>query len=64
MNILFIADIVGKPGRWAVSQLLPDLLRTHQIDFAIANVENAAGGFGLTREIAKKIHSYGVDCLT
>jgi metallophosphoesterase (TIGR00282 family) len=64
LNILFIADIVGKPGRWAVSQLLPDLLRTHQIDFAIANVENAAGGFGLTREIAKKIHSYGVDCLT
>ncbi|UCB51770.1 MAG: TIGR00282 family metallophosphoesterase [Candidatus Zixiibacteriota bacterium] len=64
MNILFVADIVGKPGRWAVSQLLPDLLRTHQIDFVIANVENAAGGFGLTKEIAKKIHSYGVDCLT
>ena len=64
MNILFIADIVGKPGRWAVSQLLPDLLRTHQIDFDIANVENAAGGFGLTREIAKIIHSYGVECLT
>jgi len=64
LNILFIADIVGKPGRWAVSQLLPDLLRTHQIDFVMANVENAAGGFGLTKEIAKKIHSYGVDCLT
>ena len=64
MNILFIADIVGKPGRWAVSQLLPDLLRTHQIDFVLANVENAAGGFGLTKEIAKKIHAYGVDCLT
>jgi metallophosphoesterase (TIGR00282 family) len=64
LNILFIADIVGKPGRWAVSQLLPDLKKTHQIDFVIANVENAAGGFGLTKEIAKKIHSYGVDCLT
>lgn len=64
MNILFIADIVGKPGRWAVSQLLPDLKKVHQIDFTIANVENAAGGFGLTKEIAKKIHSYGVDCLT
>lgn len=64
MNILFIADIVARPGRWAVSQLLPDLKKLHQIDFTIANVENAAGGFGLTKEIAKKIHSYGVDCLT
>jgi metallophosphoesterase (TIGR00282 family) len=64
LNILFIADMVGRPGRWAVSQLLPDLKRTHQVDFTIANVENAAGGFGLTREIAKKIHTYGVDCLT
>lgn len=64
MNILFIADIVGRPGRWAVSQLLPDFKKTYQIDFTIANVENAAGGFGLTKEIAKKIHSYGVDCLT
>jgi metallophosphoesterase (TIGR00282 family) len=64
LNILFIADIVGRPGRWAVSQVLPDLKKTHQIDFTIANVENAAGGFGLTKEIARKIHSYGVDCLT
>jgi metallophosphoesterase (TIGR00282 family) len=64
LNILFIADIVARPGRWAVSQVLPDLKKSHQIDFTIANVENAAGGFGLTREIAKKIHSYGVDCLT
>ena len=64
MNILFIADIVARPGRWAVSQVLPDLKKLHEIDFTIANVENAAGGFGLTKEIAKKIHSYGVDCLT
>ena len=64
MNILLIADIVGKPGRWAISQILPELKRTHQIDFTIANVENAAGGFGLTKEIAQKIRHYGVDCLT
>ena len=64
MNILLIADIVGKPGRWAVSQILPELKKIHQIDFTIANVENAAGGFGLTREIAQKIRHYGVDCLT
>lgn len=64
MNILLIADIMGKPGRWAVSQILPELKKIYQIDFTIANVENAAGGFGLTKEIAQKIHSYGVDCLT
>jgi metallophosphoesterase (TIGR00282 family) len=64
LNILLISDIVGKPGRWAVSQILPELKRTHQIDFTIANVENAAGGFGLTKEIAQKIRHYGVDCLT
>lgn len=64
MNILFVADIMGKPGRWAVSQILPELKKIHQIDFTIANVENSAGGFGLTKEIAQKIHHYGVDCLT
>jgi len=64
LNILLIADIVGRPGRWAVSQILPELKEIHQIDFTIANVENAAGGFGLTREIAQKIRHYGVDCLT
>ena len=64
MKILLIGDLMGKPGRWAVSQLLPDLKKTHQIDFVIANVENAAGGFGLTKEIASKVYSYGVNVLT
>jgi len=64
LKILFIADIVGRPGRWACSQLLPDLRRNLDIDFVIANVENAAGGFGLTKEIAQKIFAYGVDCQT
>jgi len=64
LKILFIADIVGRPGRWATSQLLPDLRRNLDIDFVIANVENAAGGFGLTKEIGQKIITYGVDCLT
>jgi metallophosphoesterase (TIGR00282 family) len=64
LKILLIADIVGRPGRWAASQLLPDLRRNLDIDFVIANVENAAGGFGLTKEIGQKIITYGVDCLT
>lgn len=64
MKILLIGDLMGKPGRWAVSQLLPDLKKISQIDFVIANVENAAGGFGLTKEIAAKVYSYGVNVLT
>lgn len=64
MRVLFIADIMGKPGRWAVATLLPSLKKKYEVDFCIANIENAAGGFGITKEIAHKIHSYGVDCLT
>lgn len=64
MKFLFVGDIVGRPGRWAASNLLPDLRKTLDIDFVVANVENAAGGFGLTKEIAHKIFSYGVDCQT
>jgi metallophosphoesterase (TIGR00282 family) len=64
LRLLFIGDIVGRPGRWAASQLLPDLRKSLDIDFVVANVENAAGGFGLTKEIANKIFTYGVDCLT
>jgi metallophosphoesterase (TIGR00282 family) len=55
---------MGKPGRWALSQLLKPIKQKHKIDFTIANVENAAGGFGLTQPISQKIESYGVDVQT
>lgn len=64
MRVLFIADLVGKPGRWVVSQLLRDFKKERNIDYVICNVENAAGGFGITREMAKKIFTYGVDIET
>lgn len=64
MNILFIADIMGKPGRWVLSQTLRSVKEKHRIDFTIANIENAAGGFGLTEQISQKITSYGVDVQT
>lgn len=64
MRVLFIGDLVGKPGRWIVSQLLRDFKKERNIDYTICNVENAAGGFGVTREMAKKIFSYGVDVET
>jgi metallophosphoesterase (TIGR00282 family) len=64
MRVLLIGDIFGKPGRFVLSELLPTLLEEYSIDFTIANGENAAGGFGITENIAKKIRSYGVNCIT
>jgi len=56
--------MVGKRGRWALSRFLPDYLENQNVDLVIANVENAAGGFGTTENISKKIRSYGVDIQT
>jgi metallophosphoesterase (TIGR00282 family) len=64
MKVLFIGDIVGKPGRRALKQGLPDLISKLKIDFVIANVENAAGGFGITRTVGEEILSLGVDVMT
>ncbi len=64
MKILFVGDIMGKPGRWVLSQLLRAVKEKHKIDFTVANIENAAGGFGLTEPISLKIMSYGVDVQT
>ena len=52
MRILFIGDVVGTPGRTAVAAHLGRLRAAERIDLVIANGENAAGGFGLTREVA------------
>jgi len=62
--ILAIGDIVGKPGRRAVSQLLPGLRQQYRTDLVIANGENAAGGVGLTLSTAKELLDTGVDVLT
>lgn len=59
-----IGDIVGKPGRTAVHQLLPALRQEYKVDFVIANAENAAGGSGVTPRIADQLFHYGVDALT
>lgn len=65
MKILFIGDIVGRPGRRAVAFWVPRLHERYGgLDFVIANGENAAGGNGLTEAIAKEITGYGVDFLT
>jgi len=62
--ILAIGDIVGSPGRRAVSQLLPGLRQQYGVDLVIANGENAAGGIGLTLSTAKELLDAGVDVLT
>lgn len=64
MNILLIGDIVGEPGREAVRELLPRLKQENNIEFTIANGENAAGGNGLTPKIAEELFNCGVDVIT
>ncbi len=64
MKILFIGDIVGDTGRKALRKGIPNLVERLKIDFVIANAENAAGGFGITRDVGREIFSSGVDVLT
>jgi hypothetical protein len=64
MRILFVADIYAKPGRRVASEVIPRLINERAVDFCIVNGENAAGGFGLTDNLAKKIFSYGADVIT
>lgn len=64
MRILFVGDVVGRPGRNAVVALLPVLRDELRIDLAIVNGENAAGGAGLTAEIANELHAAGADVVT
>ncbi|MBI5195482.1 MAG: TIGR00282 family metallophosphoesterase [Nitrospirae bacterium] len=64
MKILFIGDIVGQPGRKALKEGLSTIAEKIKLDFVIANAENAAGGFGITREIGEEIFLMGVDVLT
>ena len=64
LKLLFIGDIVGRPGRDVVSEQVPKLRREHSIDFVIANGENAAAGAGITGSIAKSILESGVDAIT
>ncbi|OPZ86948.1 MAG: hypothetical protein BWY74_03517 [Firmicutes bacterium ADurb.Bin419] len=64
MNILFIGDIVGNPGRKVAKEMIQKLKRERQIDFCIANGENAAGGSGITYVVAQELYKSGVDAIT
>ena len=64
MKVLFVGDIVGRRGRKVVRRMIPALRRENDIDLIIANVENAAGGFGITPAVARQILAMGVDVMT
>ena len=64
MKILVIGDIVGKPGRRAIKELLPPIKEEEDVGVTIANAENAAGGSGVTPPIAEELFGYGIDVLT
>ena len=64
MNVLLIGDIVGSPGRHILKKALPRVVKKYDVDYVVANVENAAGGFGVTKEVCDEILDAGVDCMT
>src|SRR5207245_2515256 len=64
MNILMVGDVYGEPGRQAIAKLVPRLRQEHAIRFCVGNIENAAGGFGVTAAIARQTLEAGADVMT
>ncbi|MDR7481218.1 MAG: TIGR00282 family metallophosphoesterase [Armatimonadota bacterium] len=64
MRILFVGDVTGRPGRRILARRLPQLRCEHAVNIVVANGENAAGGMGLTAEVAAELFAVGVDVLT
>jgi metallophosphoesterase (TIGR00282 family) len=64
MRLLFLGDVVGRPGRRALRAVLPRLIKDEHVDFVVANCENAAGGKGVDPESAEELLDAGVDVLT
>ena len=64
MKVLMIGDVVAKPGRLAVLERLQDLREQHNIDLALMNAENVAGGFSITASLADQLFSTGIDVMT
>jgi metallophosphoesterase (TIGR00282 family) len=64
MRVLFVGDVFGKPGRKILREKLAKILDDREVDFCLANVENAAGGFGITPQITEELLGLGLDVLT
>ncbi|MDP9119991.1 MAG: TIGR00282 family metallophosphoesterase [Acidobacteriota bacterium] len=64
MKLVFVGDVIGRPGRRALLELLPGLVDRHHADYVVVNVENSAGGFGVTPEILGELSRLPIDCYT
>jgi hypothetical protein len=64
MKILFVGDVVGRPGRRILADQLPRLVDRHRVDYTIVNIENAAGGNGITHKVYAEIDELPIDCYT
>jgi len=64
MKLLFVGDVIGKPGRKALQNLLPRLVDHHRADYVVVNVENSAGGFGVTPDVLAEIADLPIDVYT
>lgn len=64
MKVLYIGDIMGEPGRRTVARAVPRLVAQRQVDLVIGNGENAAGGFGITPELAEELFEMGLAVIT
>jgi metallophosphoesterase (TIGR00282 family) len=64
VKLLFVGDVVGKPGRRVLAEKLDELIDRHRIDYTIVNVENAAGGFGVTPQVFAELDALPIDCFT
>ena len=62
VKILFVGDVVGRPGRRTVQRLLRPLIDEHQIDYVVVNVENSAGGIGVTPDVIREFDALPIDC--
>ena len=63
-TVLFVADVCGRPGRQAAAHLVKPLREEFSADYVVANIENSAGGFGITPEMSRKMFTYGINVQT
>lgn len=64
MKLLFVGDVVGKPGRRILSHRLAELVDIHRADYVVVNIENSAGGFGVTAAVLDELDDLPIDCYT
>jgi len=64
VRLLFVGDVMGKPGRRALHSILPRLVDQHRTDYVVVNVENSAGGFGVTPDVMDELSDLPIDCYT